>query len=433
MAAAFPRSLLAFIFVAFVGASSVQGENWPGWRGPTGDGVSADNKLPLEWSESSNIAWKLDVPGQGASSPVIWGDALFVTSQDGDNLLLHKLGIRKGKIEWTRKVGAGKTPRKADRGDQKFNDLHNLASPTPVTDGEVVIAHFGNGDLAAYDFDGKQLWQRNLQKDHGKYTIWWGHANSPVLYKDLVINVCMQDSLVDLGKEKASSYLVAHNKRTGERKWQTERKTAASSEECDSYTTPIFYKAKDRIEMIVAGANQLDAYDPATGKQLWYLPTPHRGRTITGPTLAEGVVYYAQGMRGPVLAVKAGGEGKLPDKAVRWKHTEGGTPDSSWPVVCNNLLFWVSEDGIAYCVDSRTGAVKWKERLSRNYKASPIAADGRVYFLDVDGLCTVVAAAPKFERLAKNKLGNNTLASLAVADGRIFLRSPKTLYCIGEK
>jgi len=310
------RSLLVAVLLALVSAAPARGENWPGWRGPSGDGVSSEKGLPLKWGEGSNIAWKLVLPGEGASSPAIWGEAIFVTSQDGEDLLLHRISKRQGKIEWTRKVGTGTVRRKAERGEQKFNDLHNLASPTPATDDDVVIAHFGNGDLAAYNFDGKRLWRRNLQQDHGKYTIWWGHANSPVLYKDLVISVCMQDSLADLGKEKALSYLVAHDKRTGERKWLRERKTSASSEECDSYTTPIFHKGKDRVEMIVAGANQLDAYDPATGKQLWYLSTPHRGRTITGPTIADGVVYYAQGMRGPVLAVKAGGIGKLSDKAI---------------------------------------------------------------------------------------------------------------------
>ena len=240
--------------------------NWPQWRGPNGDGVSEETGLPLKWDEKTNILWKCPL-ADGASTPAVWGDAVFVTAQDGDALLLVKIDKKKGAIAWSRKVDTAEMPSKAqprgksgdERRHQKFHQLHNMASPSPVTDGDVVIAHFGNGALAAYDFDGKQLWNRNLQKEHGDYTIWWGHANSPVLFKDLVISVCMQDSLADLGGDKAPSYVIAHDKRTGEKKWKTDRMTPAQSEHCDSYTTPIFHKTKDRMEMIVMGGEQIDA------------------------------------------------------------------------------------------------------------------------------------------------------------------------------
>jgi outer membrane protein assembly factor BamB len=318
------------------------------------------------------------------------------------------------------------------RRQQKFHVLHNLASPSPVTDGECVVVHFGNGDLAAYDFAGKQLWLRNLQKDHGGYTIWWGHANSPVLSRDLVISVCMQDSLADLGGATAPSYLVAHDKRTGEQKWKTPRDTKATAEECDSYTTPLLRKAGGREELVVMGGNQLDAYDPATGKQLWYLPGIVGGRTITGATLADGLIYATRGKRGPLLAVKPEGEGKLADKAIVWQQTQG-TPDSSTPVAYKGLLFWVSDDGFGHCCDAKTGELKWRERLGGDFKPSPIAAEGRVYFLNLKGQCTVVAADAKFERLAANQLDAETIASPAVSDGRIYLRSKDALYCIGAK
>ena len=155
------------------------------------------------------------------------------------------------------------------RRSQKFHKSQNMASPSPVTDGKLVVVHFGNGDLAAYDFDGKQLWQRNLQKDYGNYTIWWGHANSPVLYDNLVISICMQDSCADLPGKPSPSYVVAHDKRTGREVWKTLRMTAATHESCDSYTTPILWKNGERTELVVLGGQMLDAYDPATGKQLW--------------------------------------------------------------------------------------------------------------------------------------------------------------------
>jgi outer membrane protein assembly factor BamB len=413
--------------------------NWPQWRGPDGNSVSDDPHLPLTWSEQEHVAWKCPLPGDGASTPAIWGDALFVTSQDGTQLLLLKISKATGKVEWTQQVGTGTTPRQPPRGkqgeerrEQKFHPLHNLASPSPVTDGKLVIAHFGNGDLAAYDFDGRQLWHHNLQKEHGTYTIWWGHANSPVLYQNLVICVSLQDSLADLPGQPVDSYLVAYDKHTGKQRWKTVRKTEAAAEQCDSYTTPIFHRAGAQTEMIVMGGNQIDAYDPATGRQLWYLPGIPGGRTITGPTLGDGMVYATQGMRGPLLAIRLGEAGKLGPDAVVWKQTRA-TPDSPCPVGWKDLLFWITDDGFAHCADARTGQVKWKERLTGDYKASPLAATGRIYFLNLSGKCTVVAAGPEFKQLAENKLDTQTIASPAVSDGHIYLRSRTSLYCLGSR
>src|SRR5207248_5955732 len=189
----------ACLLSVIVSVSVARAGNWPQWRGPAGTGVSDETGLPTRWSATEGLAWSCPLPGTGASTPAIWSDAVFVTSEDADKLLLHRIDKTKGKIVWTQQVGSGRPDRGEGRGKgpaarskQKFHKLHDLASPSPVTDGEVVIAHFGNGDLAAYDFTGKQLWLRNLQKDFGPYTIWWGHANSPVLYGDLVISVCMQ-------------------------------------------------------------------------------------------------------------------------------------------------------------------------------------------------------------------------------------------------
>ena len=291
--------------------ASASAANWPQWRGPNGDGVSDETGLPLTWSNDANILWKFPLDGPASSSPVVWGDAAFLTTQTGDDLSLVKINVKTGLAEWTRKVGSGQTPRagavKPKSGDHrrhtKFHNLQNLASPTPATDGEVVVVHFGNGDLAAYDYAGKQLWKRNLQDDYGPYTIWWGHANSPILCKDLVIDACMQDSLADLDGPPVESYLVAHDKRTGDLKWRTVRKTAAKAEECDAYTTPIVRKVGDHTELVLMGGNQLDAYDPDTGRQLWYLPGLVGGRTVTGPTVADGLVFATRGMKKPMVAV----------------------------------------------------------------------------------------------------------------------------------
>lgn len=413
------------------------GETWPQWRGPMHDGTSRETGLPLRWDEGHGIAWKVSIPEWGNSTPAIWDDAIFLTAQVDERLLLVKIGRRSGRIEWTREVGHGapeRVPAKHkktddDRGRPFFHTTQNLASPSPVTDGQVVIAHFGNGDLAAYDFAGKQLWRRNLQHDHGRYTIWWGHANSPVLCGELVISVCMQDSLVDLGKPASPSYLVAHDKRTGAQRWKTMRMTGATSEPCDAYTTPLVWQRGGQPEVVVMGGLVLDAYDPATGRQTWRVPDLEGNRVITGPVAAEGVIYLTQGMRRPLVAVRPGGDGLRGPSDIVWRHTEA-TPDSPTPVVWRGLLFLVTDQGIAKCLDARNGEVKWTERLKGAFRASPLAAEDRIYFLNIKGQATVVAAAAQFKRLADNALDDTTFASPVAVGGRLYIRGNKSLYAI---
>lgn len=408
-------------------------ENWPQWRGPSGDSTSPEERLPLNWNEQRGIVWKVELPGWGDSTPAVWQDALFVTAQDDDKLLLLRLKRESGQTLWTREVGTAETPRGGPgRGSQKFHDLHNNASPSPVTDGKVVVVHFGNGLLAAYDFNGQQLWRRNLQDDYGPYSIWWGHANSPVLYGDLVISVCMQDSLAGVADRPPASYLVAHDKRTGKPKWRSARMTDADAEECDSYTTPLLIQTAQGPQLVVMGANQLDGYDPDTGEQIWYLRGIVGGRTITGPTAGLQMVFATQGMRKDLLAVKLGHQGKLTRRDVVWKQTEA-TPDTCCPVLWRDLLFTVSDNGVAKCYDAHTGHQKWKKRLPGDYKASPIAAEGRIYFLNMHGVTTVVAASDRFSKLSENTLDDDTTASPAVSGGRIYLRGKKFLYAIGKK
>ncbi|OAI54482.1 hypothetical protein AYO44_14950 [Planctomycetaceae bacterium SCGC AG-212-F19] len=424
------RPLLIILGCICIGSPALAG-NWPQWRGPTGDSVSTETGLPVKW-DKANIVWTCSLP-DGASTPAIWGDNIFLTTMQGEKLSVVKINKANGKIVWSHEVGSG-TMRRGNpkRQEHTFHRYHDMASPSPVTDGEVVVFHFGNGDLMAYDFAGKQLWSRNLQKDHGGYSIWWGHANSPVIWKDLVISVCMQDSLADLQKEPAASYLVAHDKKTGAPKWKVMRMTGSEKEDCDAYTTPVFREVNGQVEMIVVGANVIDAYDPATGKQLWVLPGIKGSRTITGPTLGHGMLFTTEGKKGALLAVKLGGTGKLPNSAIAWT-TPGSMPDTPCPVLWKDLLFTLSDDGIAQCLDAMTGKVHWKERIGGDCKSSPIAADGKVYFMNLAGTCTVVAASAKFEKLAENKIDDGTPASPAVSDGKLYIRGKNRLHCIGTK
>ncbi len=243
----------------------------------------------------------------------------------------------------------------------------------------------------------------------------------------------MQDSLKGVADQPSPSYLVAHDKRTGREVWKSERMTNADAEQCDSYTTPLLRPTPTRLELVVMGGNQLDAYDPATGKQLWFLPGLIGGRTITGPTYHNEFVYATQGQKAHCWSrSKRQACGELPKNAIAWKYEEG-TPDSCCPVVAGGLLFLIADNGIARCLDAHTGHLKWERRLPGDYKASPLAAEGRIYFLNTRGLCTVVSAAARYEKLAENQLDDDTLASPAVSDGSLYLRGHKALYCIRKK
>ena len=421
------------LLLAIAGTRVSRAGDWPQWRGPEGTGVSQEKEVPIVWHEGRGIVWKCPLPEWGTSTPAISGEAIFVTSHAADNkLLLLRIDKNSGQIGWTQEVGSGEAPREAaKRSTQKFHQLHNLASPSPVTDGKTVVAHFGNGELAAYDFDGQQLWRHNLQDEYGLYTIWWGHANSPVIAGDLVISVSMQDSLADMQAEAVESYIVAHDLKSGQVRWKIPRTTDAKAEECDAYTTPLLLPFDGSRQLVIMGGNQLDAYDPATGKQLWFLPGLVGGRTVTGPTAANGLIFATRGMRGDLFAVKPGKPGELTFRDVVWKYGEG-TPDSCSPVVSNDLLFVVADNGIARCFDAASGNLKWNQRLKGDYKASPIAAEGRIFFLNTKGLCTVVSAAPRFDKLVENQLDDETIASPAISDGKIFIRGRKSLYCIGR-
>jgi outer membrane protein assembly factor BamB len=401
---------------------------WPQWRGPTHDSVSPRADLPLSWSKTENVVWKTPLPGWGNSTPAIWKDALFVTTQDNDRLLLLRLNRVSGKVLWEREVGRGIANRKAGKGEPKYHAENNMASPSPVTDGKHVWAHFGNGDLACYDFDGEKVWSINFPKLYGPYSIWWGHSNSPLLVGDLLISVCIQDP-VPGGK----SYVVAHDKLTGKEKWYTPRDTGAKLEPGDSYTTPIPWTHGGRLEVLVFGGNVLDAYDPASGKQLWESKPFKGNRVISGPTLVGDTVYAVQGMKGPVFAIKVGGEGDTTATSVRWKSLDKTTPDAASPVVANGLVYLPNNEGLVTCVDAETGKEVWKERIGDAFRATPLVAGKRVYLFTKEGKCTIIEAAREFRVVGTGDVGEETIASPATTGGDLYVRTKQGLWRIGAK
>jgi outer membrane protein assembly factor BamB len=400
---------------------------WPQWRGPTADSVAPGKNLPTKWSTTDNIAWKAAIPGWGTSTPAIWGDSIFVTTQVDDRKLLALcLSARDGKIVWQREVGVGEPRRKGPVGVNRFHDEHNMASPSPVTDGKHVWFHFGTGDFVCYDFAGEKIWHKNMVKEYGVYSIWWGHANSPLLVGDLIISVCMQDT-----KGGGKNYLVAHDKLTGKEKWLTAREYGAKEEPADSYTTPLLFRNNNRAEIVLFGANVVDGYDPADGKRLWMCKPFTGNRVISGPTLIGDTVYAIQGMKGPLFAIKAGGADDTTSTNVRWKYPAKSTPDAASPVVANGLVFLANNDGFASAIDADTGKEVWKERLGDKFRATPLVNDGKVYFFAKDGTAILVEASRELKVLQRNDLGEDLMASPAAAHGSLFIRTKGHLYRIG--
>ena len=407
-------------------------DDWPQWRGPAGTGISTETGLAVHWSDSQAIRWKTALPQWGGSTPAIRGKAMFLTSHtESGQLLVLRLNTVTGAIEWTRQIGVGK-PVLGDspqRGIQVFHRWHNMASPSPITTKNRIVVQFGTGDIAALDFSGKLLWKRNLQKDHGPFTIWWGYANSSVVNAGRIITACMQDSLADRKPKPVQSYVVAHDLETGRPLWKTLRKTQATGEQCDAYTTPLLLTIDGRRQLVIMGANQLDAYNPDDGRQLWFLTGLTGGRTVPSPTAGGGLIYAVRGFRGAIVAVRSGGKGQLSRDRIAWSHRQN-SPDTCCPILYRGLLFTVSDDGIAQCLDATTGQLQWRTRLKGPFKASPIAAENRIYFPSTTGVCTVIAAQRTLKQLAENHLDDQLIASPAVSDGTIFLRGRKGLHAI---
>jgi hypothetical protein len=400
--------------------------DWPQFRGPGGLGVAPDQGLPTRWGADENIVWKTPLPGPGASSPIVVGDRIFVTSYSGHgadpknvgspaDLKRHLVCLdRSGKVLWTSDVvtEARDTPY-SQRG---FQGLHGFASGTPASDGQHVYVFFGVAGVLAYDLDGKELWRTSV----GTRSHDWGSATSPVLFKDLVI--------VNAGVE--SNALVALNKKTGKVAWSAKGMNAA-------WDSPLLIDAGGRPELVISVQGQLRAFDPATGKELW----SSRGiQDYVCPTVVahEGVVFAIGGRQNTAMAVKAGGSGDVTDTHVLWKIKKGSNVSS--PVYHAGRLYWANEmRGVAYCVDARTGDVLYEETLQprpdRIY-ASPVLADGKIYYVSRTEGTYVVAAGPQFKLLAHNRIADDPSvfnASPAVADGQLLLRSDRFLYCIGAR
>ncbi len=420
---------MALLLPAVISGDSSAG-NWPHWRGPEANGISTETSLPLKWSAEENVAWKVRVPGRGMSTPIIWQGKVFVTSQLGNGkvaarsaryegpvppddqpviFLVQCLRLADGRLLWEHRVPA-ETPL------PPVHAFHNLASASPVTDGERLYALFGTGQLLALDFAGRVLWQRNLGKEISPFQLQWGHGSSPVVFQDTLILQC---------DHEPAAYLLALDRQTGKTLWRTGR-----GDGLRSYSTPLVVEAEGGQELIVNSNNRIDAYDPVTGRLLWHADGDCRV-PVPMAVSAGGVIYTSRGYNsGPYLAIRPGGRGEVSDSHVIWRKPTGA-PYVSSLLYYEGLLYMATEVGVVRCIDARDGETIWTERVGGNFTASPVGAGGRIYLLNEEGETVVLKAGREFEVLSRNPLNEVCRASLAAAAGRIFIRSEHHLFAVG--
>ncbi len=440
--------ILAFILLA-VGITTARAQNWPQFRGPGATGVTEGQPKPVKWdpSTSQNVRWKTRIPGLAHSSPVVWGNKVFVSTavssaakdetrfglygdvepvKDDPQHAWKVFAIDKstGKILWERTAFDG-MPK------VKRHPKSTHADSTPVTDGKYLIVNFGSAGLFAYDLDGKQLWKTDLGVlDAGWFydpDYQWEYGSSPTIYKNLVI------VQADLQK---NSFIAAYDIKTGKEVWKTPR------EEIPSWGSPTVYEGKLRAELITSGPKAIRAYDPETGKELWRLG-PMSEITTPTPFVAHDLIFVTSGYAPiqPIYAIRPGGsgdltlkDGKESSEFIAWSKQRGG-PYMPTPIVYGDLLYTCSNQGVLTAYNAKTGERVYQERLGGTggaFTASPVASDGKLYFSSEDGDVFVVKAGPKYELLAKNPVGEVMMATPAISDGLLIVRGITHLFAFGE-
>jgi outer membrane protein assembly factor BamB len=396
-----------FLYLFFL-SLPLPAQDWPEFRGPTGQGHSDERNLPLTWSETENVYWKVEIPGKGWSSPAIQGDLIWLTTATEEGKSLRAIGVERytgailHNIELFRLRSLG-----------ALHGKNSLASPTPVIDGDRVYLHFGAHGTACIKQSGEIVWKTKLEYDNGQH----GPGGSPVIYDDLLIVSCDGENV---------QYVVALDKLTGKTRWKRLRAGA------QAYTTPLIVKLPGGDQLISPGAFRALAYEPRTGRELWQASYGDGFSNVPRPVYGHGLVYICTGFHQPaLLAVRLNGRGDVTKSHIAWAHKRS-VPLTPSPLLVGDELYMVSDNGIASCVDAKTGTPHWIVRLGGNHSASPLYADGRIYFLSEEGESAVIAPGKQFKLLAKNQLDGPTLASLAVASGSIFARSQTHLYRLGD-
>jgi outer membrane protein assembly factor BamB len=398
-------------------------DNWPAWRGPGGTGHSKERDLPVSWSADENIRWKTPLPGPGNSSPIVWGDRIFVT-QALDVDMRKNIAKRRAVLCFDRKDGRQLWQQAVDYPEKELTHRDSpYCSATPVTDGERVIASHGSAGVVCYDFEGKQLWHRDL----GKCVHIWGSAASPIIWQDLVI--------LNFGPGERT-FLIAMNKRTGADVWKVEEPggksgEAGNTEWLGSWSTPVVAHIHGREELIMSWPEAVKSYNPRTGELLWTCKGLTR-LVYTSPLVREDVVVAMSGYGGSYLAVKPGGSGDVTEKQRLWRLPSAPQRVGSG-VIVGDHVYIANEPSTAMCIELKTGKTLWTERLGPKSWGTMLHADGKLYVTNSKAETFVLAANPKFELLSRNPLNEDCESTPAIADGELFIRTYKHLWCVSKK
>jgi len=388
-----PRSACFLLAAALLPA-----EDWPQFRGPTGQGHSAESKLPPSWSETENVRWKTPVLGRGWSSPAVVGGRIWLTTatEDGRSLRAVSIDAASGKITHDVEVFRLRNP-------GVVHEKNSHASPTPVLEGDRVYVHFGPQGTACLAADGTIVWKTQLPYAQGH-----GPGGSPVLYDDLLIVACDGTD---------TQYVVALDKATGQPRWKRPRSGLMA------YSTPLIAGTGASARLVSTSGRRTVAYEPRSGRELWNVSYGDGFSNVPRPVFAHDLFYICTGFYQPeILAVRS-------DGTVAWRNGRS-VPLTSSPIVVGDEIYMVSDNGIGSCLDAHTGRERWRQRLGGSFSASPVFADGRLYFLGEDGETTVLAPGPEFRRLGVHRLDGMFLASMAVSGGAFYLRSDRHLYRI---
>ncbi len=411
---------LFLLYIVWIGSTTfAMAENWSGFRGPEGQGISNETSLPLVWNDSTGIAWRTDVPGSGWSSPIVWDDHVFLTTTVDSGKSCHVLAFNldSGDLIWNSKVF-----------DQLPGHLHiknSHASPTPVTDGKMIFAVFGDASIVALDFAGKQVWQNREFQYYSEH----GLGASPIIYNDLIIMTYDgsspgPDKKVGWTKPWEKAIIVAYDKKNGKVRWKAKRGLSRIA-----HVTPAIMTVGDKSQLISAAGDVVQGFDPESGDLLWTVESPGEG-VVPSVVLGDGLLFTASGWGDP--AIRAIRPGTKNNGEIIWEYKKDVPKIPSF-VYKNPYLYTISENGIAMCLDGNTGQILWRERIAGKYSASPLIAEQKIYFTNEKAQTTVVKTVPEFQVIAKNNLTGKCQASMAAAEGRILIRTDTQLFCVKNK